>query len=68
MHEPRKRTKKHPYVTHPKEILKIESKKVFRLNSWLAVRITNAASIMVWVTYIAQTARTCKEITDMKLV
>jgi len=71
--------KKHPYVTHPKEILKIESKKVFRLNSWLAVRITNAvgtmwcayaflildlfmlppvikaASVMVWVTYIAQT-------------
>jgi len=77
VYEPGKRTKKHPYVTHPKEILKIESKKVFRLNSWLAVRITNAvgtmwcayaflildlfmlppvikaASVMVWVTYIA---------------
>ena len=42
--------KKHPYVTHPKEILKTEVKTVFKLNDWLAVRITNAVGTM-WCAY-----------------
>lgn len=41
---------KHPYVTHPKEILKMESKAGFKLNAWLAVKITNAVGTM-WCAY-----------------
>jgi len=71
--------KDHPYVTHPKELLKKEFKGIAKFNYWIAVKITNcvgtmwcayiffiidlfmlppvikAASVMVWVTYIAQT-------------
>lgn len=71
--------KKHPYVTHPKELLHKELQGINKFNYWIAVKITNgvgtmwcayafliidlfmlppvikAASIMVWVTYIAQT-------------
>ena len=71
--------KKHPYVTHPKDLLKKELKGISKFNYWLAVKITNgvgtmwcayaflvldlfmlppvikAHSIMIWVTYIAQT-------------
>lgn len=71
--------KKHPKVTHPKELLEEELKGFSKFNDWLAVKITNsvgtmwcayafllldlfmlppviqANSIMVWVTYIAQT-------------
>lgn len=45
-----KTQKKHPYVTHPKEILKMESKTGFKLNAWLAIRITNAVGTM-WCAY-----------------
>jgi hypothetical protein len=71
--------KKHPYVTHPKDLIKKELKGIAKFNYWIAVKITNgvgtmwcayafllidivmlppvikAASVMVWVTYIAQT-------------
>jgi hypothetical protein len=70
---------KHPYVTHPKDLIKKELKGIAKFNYWIAVKITNgvgtmwcayafllidivmlppvikAASVMVWVTYIAQT-------------
>jgi hypothetical protein len=71
--------KKHPYVTHPKELIKKDFKGIAKFNYWIAVKITNgvgtmwcayafflidllmlppviaANSVMVWVTYIAQT-------------
>ncbi len=71
--------KKHPFVTHPKDLVKKELKGLAKFNYWIAVKITNgvgtmwcayafllidivmlppvikAASIMVWVTYVAQT-------------
>ena len=70
---------KHPYVVHPKELLKKELQGINKFNYWLAVKITNgvgtmwcayafliidlfmlppvikANSVMVWVSYIAQT-------------
>ena len=42
--------KKHPYVTHPKELLQKESRTIFRLNALLAVKITNAVGTM-WCAY-----------------
>ena len=41
---------KHPYVTHPREVIKKESKAFFKLNAWLAVKITNAVGTM-WCAY-----------------
>jgi hypothetical protein len=41
---------KHPYVTHPRELMEKESRIIFRLNSWLAVKITNAVGTM-WCAY-----------------
>ena len=69
----------HPFVTHPRELLKKDLKGISKINYKIAVKITNAVgtmwcayafllldivmlppviaanSIMVWVTYIAQT-------------
>jgi hypothetical protein len=71
--------KKHPQVTHPKDLISKEFKGITKFNNWIAVKITNgvgtmwcayafliidlfmlppviqAHSVMVWVTYIAQT-------------
>jgi hypothetical protein len=71
--------KKHPYVTHPKELIKQDLQGISKFNYSIAVKITNgvgtmwcayafliidlfmlppviaANSVMVWVTYIAQT-------------
>lgn len=70
---------KHPFVIHPKELLKKERTGISKFNFWLAVKITKsvgtmwcayafilidlimlppviqAHSVMIWVTYIAQT-------------
>jgi len=69
----------HPNVEHPSESLNKELKGMYKLNFWIAVKITNgvgtmwcayaffiidlfmlppvikAGSVMIWVTYIAQT-------------
>ena len=71
--------KKHPQVTHPRDLVSKELKGITKFNYWIAVKITNgvgtmwcayaffiidlfmlppvieAHSVMVWVTYIAQT-------------
>src|SRR5665647_1794809 len=71
--------KKHPQVTHPRDLVSKELKGITKFNYWIAVKITDgvgtmwcayafliidlfmlppvikANSVMIWVTYIAQT-------------
>ncbi len=42
--------KKHPYVTHPKDLIKKELKGFNKFNYWLAVKITDGVGTM-WCAY-----------------
>jgi len=42
--------KKHPYVTHPKELIKKDFKGIAKFNYWIAVKITNSVGTM-WCAY-----------------
>lgn len=41
---------KHPFVTHPNELLKKKEAGIFRFNFWLAVKITKSVGTM-WCAY-----------------
>lgn len=42
--------KKHPYVTHPKELLKKQFRGINKFNYWIAVKITKGVGTM-WCAY-----------------
>ena len=45
-----KTIKTHPYVVHPKDLLKKEIKGISKFNNWIALKVTNSVGTM-WCAY-----------------